>query len=372
MKKIKVLEVDAKLNFGGTETLLMNIMDNIDKEKFKIDFLCYGEEKFDYENKVLENNSKILRIPKPVDVGMITHIKQVKKILSKEKYDVVHVHNLFNCGPVLLAAYLANVKIRIPHSHTTKYLDENKIGIKKKIYYFLSRKLIKHFSTVRFACGEEAGRFLYGNSKFYVIKNGIKIEKYKFSQEYRKNIRNKYKISDETTVIGHAGRFVEVKNHKFIVELLSEYKKYNNNFKMFFLGDGDLYNKINELVKENGLIENVIFTGNVSNANEYYSAMDGFVFPSLYEGLPFTLIEVQCNGIPILASNKISKEVNVSNTIKFLDINKKEDWIKEIKKFEKKDRNKNIIKLKENGYSIEDTIKFIEKMYESNCKKVIE
>ena len=242
MKKIKVLEVIAELNRGGAETLLMNILDYINHEKYQIDFLCYGNKKFDYEENVNKHHGKIYRTSPPYKIGMFNHISEVKKFLMLHNYDVVHVHNLFNCGPVLLAAFLAGVKIRIAHSHNTEYLDKKSmITFKKKIYYFLAKILLNLFSTEKLACGVDAGKFLYFPwYKFKVVKNGIPCEKYKFNPSLQLKYRNMFNFSDNDFILGHVGRFTEQKN-----PILCNINKKDG-------GGGDLINKKKIKIKFKG------------------------------------------------------------------------------------------------------------------------
>lgn len=360
---VKVLEVSSSLDVGGAETLLINILDNINKSKFKIDFLCFGKKKYAYEERILKNNSNIYRVNKPSDVGIFKHIFDIYSFLKKNRYDVVHCHNLFNCGPVLFASWLAGVRIRIAHSHTTEYLSDNKITFKKKLYYIIARFLIKIFANKKIACSKKAGKFLYGKSNFMVLTNGIDTQKFIYSKKMREEIRLKYAIKDEDIVIGHVGRFIEVKNQIFLIELLEDLLKENTNYKLLLIGDGELKNHLYQVVKEKNISENVIFTGIIDDVYNYYSAMDLFVFPSIVEGLPLTLIEVQTNGLPLIASSNISNESNITNSILFLDLSNKETWIKEIKKNSLKKRNYNINSIVKNGFDIKKTVEIIQEIY---------
>lgn len=364
MKKIKVIEVTAILNIGGAETFLVNVLENINRDKFNIDFLCYGNEKFDYEDKIEKLGSKIYRIDIPTVVGMKTHIKQLIKFFKENKYDVVHCHNLFNCGPVMLAAFLSGVKIRISHSHTTKYLDETKISLKKHIYYFMAKVLLNIFSTKKISCSYQSGKFLY-YGKFTVINNGIDLKKFIYSEKNREDIRNMYKIGLNEKVIGHVGRFVDVKNHKYLINLLKIINDSCYDVKMLLVGDGPNMIKIKKMVKENNLQEKVIFAGNALDSFKYYSAMDVLVFPSLYEGIPLTLIEAQTNGLYIIASDRIDKKVKITNNFLFFDLNQniKETANTVIKYLTKSNHNVDFKSINNSDYSIETTVSKLEKIY---------
>ena len=368
MKKIKVLEVIAELDRGGAETLLINILSNIDLNQFQIDFLCYGDKFFDYEKTIKKYHSNIFRLYPPTRVGMKRHIKEVKVFLKSNHYDVVHVHNLFNCGPVLFAAYLAKVRVRIAHSHNTDYLDEGKISFKKKIYYVLAKFLLNVFSTHKLACGEKAGKFLYYPwCNFKVVKNGIPSEKYKFNEEIQKKYRNDFHIANDTLVLGHVGRFTEQKNHKRLIEIYSQILKKIPNCVLVLNGKEEKEEVIKKQVKKLKIDKKVLFLGVRDDVNNLYNMMDVFIFPSLYEGLPFTIVEAQCNGLPIYLSDTITREVDMTGLLHFISNDNIKDWVVNItseKEYQKHDES--IKKIIENGYDITTTVLEIEKIYKGD------
>jgi len=368
---MKILHVITALNRGGAETLLMNIYRNIDREKYKFYFLVFEEEKFEYEDEIIKLGGKIFRMKSPKETGMLQYITVLKQLLKREEFDVVHAHNLFNCGPTVFAAYLAGIKVRISHSHTNKYLDENR-KIKKKIYYILSKFLINIFSTNLIACSEQAGNFLfYKLRKFRVLKNGININKFKFDDEKRNRLRNRYKIENDTIVIGHVGRFNNEKNHSFLIKTFHELLKLNNNIKLMLVGNGELENEIKNMVNDLNLMDKILFLGSVENVNEIYNAFDIFVFPSKFEGLGIVLIEAQCNGLPIIASDTITQEVNISNQIKYISLEKQPQyWAEAIyEKSTNKKRANNLKLILDSGYLIQSTVKDLEKIYTSKLYK---
>lgn len=366
--KIKVLEVIAELERGGAETLLVNILSNIDLKKFQINFLCYGDKQFDYEKVIKKYNSQIFRLYPPYQIGMKRHIKEVKEFLQKEHYDVVHVHNLFNCGPVLFAAYLAKVKIRIAHSHNTDYLDEGKISFKKKIYYILAKLLLNVFSTQKLACGKQAGKFLYYPwCHFQVIKNGIPSEKYEFNESVQKEYRKNFHIADDTLVLGHVGRFTEQKNHKGLIEIYSKILEKRSNCLLVLIGKGEKEEEIKKQVKKMKIEKKVLFLGVREDVNNLYNMMDVFIFPSLYEGLPFTIVEAQCNGLPVYLSNTITKEVDMTGLLHFISNDNIEEWVTKIISEKPVQKHaKSVQKIIDNGYDITTTVKEIEKIYEGD------
>lgn len=361
---MRVLEVIGSLNRGGAETLLVNIFENINKDNSEFDFLVYENKEFDYSKKIKELGGNIIYIESPTSIGMFNFINKLRKLIEKNKYDIVHAHTLFNCGPVMLSAFLAGVKKRLSHSHNTKILDE-KISIKKRIYFFISKILINIFSSKCLACGKSAGNFLfYKFRRFTIIKNGINLDKYKYNEKINKKLRIKYNISENSIIIGNIGRLNHQKNQNFLIDIFYEFHKNNKNSYLFIVGEGELRRELTNKVNNLKLKNNVIFTGNVSNANEYYSMFNLFLFPSIFEGLPYTLIEAQENGLPILSSDKVSNEVNITKKIEFLSLNKSaKKWADECVKLLKNQRKNNDKYIIENGYSIKNTTNLIEDIY---------
>lgn len=362
---MKILQIIGTLNRGGAETLLVNIQKNISKE-YKMDFLVFEDKKYELTDEVKKNGGNIIFILPPNKQGMFGFINNLRKICKENKYDVVHAHTLFNCGFCVFASYLAGVKIRISHGHSTKYLDK-KINITKKIYYFISKLLINLFSTTCIACSKEAGNLLfYKNKKIVILKNGIDINKFLYSEKNDVEIRKKYNIEKDALIIGNVGRLVYIKNQMFLLKVFKMVKKEVPNSYLFLIGDGIMKKDIIEEINKLELTNSVILAGNVDDVEKYYSSFNVFAFPSLFEGLPLTLLEAQCNGVPIIASEKISKECNVSNKINFLPIDNLDSceiWYKEIIKERNYGRYDAIKEIEDSGYSIKSTVEQIERIY---------
>lgn len=226
-----------------------------------------------------------------------------------KEYDIIHVHgNSATMVLEMIAAKIAKIPIRIAHSHNTT--------CNMKVIDKLARPLFYRLCNGRMACGEEAGKWLFGSKDFLILNNGIESQKFRFNLDDRNRIREELGLKD-SIVIGHIGNFVEAKNHKFLISIFNEFHKISPSSKLLLLGDGPLRNDIIELVKKIGLHNDVIFTGSVDNPEDYMNAMDVIVMPSLFEGLPLTLIEEQANGLPIIASDNITKDANITNLVQY-------------------------------------------------------
>lgn len=274
------------------------------------------------------------------------------KFIKKEKFDIVHVHGNSNTMAIeLLAAQIAGCKVRISHAHNTR---TNNIVLHRLLSPFF-----KEAVTNRFACGIDAGNWLYSDKDFYVVNNGIDFNKYKFNNEKRKEVRNSLGISKNDILIGHVGSFNYQKNQKFLIDVISEL---GQQYKLLFLGDGEERKKVQEIVKTRNISNRVIFMGNVSDVSKYLNAIDIFTLPSHFEGLPFSLIEAKASGLPCILSDKISKEADLASMIYFLSIENPVKWKNKIielseERVNRSSNSKNSIEeLSNKGYSIKQNI----------------
>ena len=351
----KILNINYNMNVGGIEEFLMNTYRNLDKSKYQVIFLCYEKNQY-YEKEIIETGSKIFYIDSPKKARFFRYIKTLKKIIKEEKVDIIHINTYYNSIYPLICAWISSVKKRIVHSHSSWEAT----NIFRKVYWFFCKIVINILATDKLACSKEAGKKLFfGN--FKIVPNGIKVEKFKFNEKERTNIRSKYEIKNNDIILGHVGRLDKVKNHIFILELLIILIKINPNYKVMFVGEGEERTNIEKFIKENNLENNVILTGNQAEAYKFYNAFDMFLFPSKFEGLGIVLVEAQINGLICLSNFNVPNEVNETGNVKFLplDIN---TWAKEINR-ENFKRNSVDSYLKTSNYNIENTIRIMKEIY---------
>ena len=316
---------------GGVEAVILNYFRNINKSKFVFDFVIDSDSTDNnFINEIQELGGTIIKCP-PYQ-KLHKYNKFLYKLFKEKKYDIVHSNiNTLSVFPLRMAEK-AGIKIRIAHSHSTSNPKEWKKNLLKNIL----RPFSKKYANVYFACSELAGRYLFGNKTFdegkvVIINNAINLDKFKYNEEKRKEIRKKLNIKNDTFVIGHIGRFVAQKNHTFLIDIFNEMHKKNENSVLLLIGQGTLQNEIKEKVDKLGLANSVKFIGQVTNANDYYNAMDVFVLPSIYEGLGMVLIEAQANELPCIASTEVPKEATISNQIEYIELDKNSSyWAKRI------------------------------------------
>lgn len=348
---IRVAQIMGKWVGGGVEAVVMNYYRHIDRDKIQFDFICDDDSTRIPTEEIEKLGGKVILIP-PYQKVFKYH-KTLKKVLQEGQYKIVHSH--INALSVfsLWAAKSAGVPVRIAHSHSTS----NKKEWKKTLLKNILRPFSKAFATDYFCCSELAGRWLFGNKtydqgKVYLLNNAIDVDKFKYDEKIRKEKRKELNIKDNQLVIGHIGRFVQQKNHEFLIDIFNEIYKQDKNAILLLIGEGPLKEEIQNKVDELRLDKNVKFLGQRSDANELYQAMDLFLFPSLYEGLGMVLIEAQCAGLPCIASIEVPQIAKISD--KFVFENLKENpkkWADICLKFLKE---KSIRKISEKSLNIQN------------------
>lgn len=317
MEKTKILILAASLQVGGAEKFCRDLA-LYGPEAYEFHYLVFHREMGVYEPSLLTRGCTVHRLPPPGQ-NYWKYLCRLTRLMAREGYRAVHAHNMFGCGFAMLAAWLAGVPVRIAHAHSE--LKEG--GIRRRIYEKAMGTLIRAFASDRVACSEAAGKRLFGVSDWRTIPNGIAKERYTFSESHRAEIRRKYGLGD-AVVIGHAGHLNPVKNQKFLLELLPELRKFGD-FRLILLGDGPDKEGIIRRIQELKIEEFVILTGNVEKIWKFYSAMDIFCLPSLYEGMPLALLEARCNGLPSIVSENIAYR---DGGVTAISLDRPEEWLR--------------------------------------------
>ena len=361
----KILIVIGKLCVGGAERIGRNIGYYADKNRYEIHYLVYGKDRGDYERELVNVGCRIHHMPPP-SYGYGKYYKNLKRLLKKERFDVVHSHTMFSSAWVVRAARQCGVPVRIVHSHTIQ--GPEKRSFVKKLYENTMRIIIRIDSTQYVACGMSAGNWLFGKAFFSkkgkLIYNGIKLSDYAYCEEARKKTREMLHIEDGF-IVGHVGHLASVKNQIFILKLIPELLKREPKTVLMLLGEGEDKEKLLTETERLNIADHVIFTGNVTNVGEYMSAMDVFVFPSLYEGMPLAMVEAQANGLPCIISDAIPDDVHLTDLVQGISLKtNQEEWVTGIlrAKREKPEKYENIIR--KAGFDTMDMVRKIYALYE--------
>lgn len=304
-KPIRVLQVITGMGSGGAEKFLMNMYRNINRNLVQFDFMLRSDDNI-YEEEIKALGGRIFYTS-----GFPRHFLknqlQVRDILKNNRFDVIHIHaNAFLYVTPLIEAKRAGISCRFFHSHSTKVKYKQ-----TKILHTINKKIFNKLITCPLACSDEAADWMFGQP-CTVINNAIDLDEFTYSESAREKIRNELNIASDQFVVGHVGRFLPVKNHKFIIEVFEEILKINPTAVLVLVGEGELFEQIKSIVKNENLDASVRMLGARKDVNEILSAFDYFVFPSMYEGMPLTLIEAQTNGLSVLASENIPKEAAVT------------------------------------------------------------
>lgn len=347
---------------GGAQTFAMNVLKTIDRNRYQIDFIVENDPKNGYHDEMIALDSKIWIAPRFKIYNILSYIKVYRKVFSDGKYDIIH-GNVSSSASVYLRLAKHMGLSTILHSHSSGYRGSHCEVILKKIF---SKNAYK-YADYWLACSDAAAKRLFGNryknyNKFSIIKNGIDVENYKYSEIIRQQIRKSLNISSESFVIGNVGSFSEAKNHMFLIDVFKKIHEEKENCILMLVGAGRLEKEIKERINEYGLTNSVILTGSVSNVGSMLMAMDVFVFPSRFEGLGIVAIEAQAAGLECICSDQVPIEAKICEDCYFLPLDDQLIWKNKIlnSKRQRKDRSAKVI---EAGYSIKCTVEQLSDVY---------
>ena len=364
---VTVLHYVSIMNRGGQETFIMNVFRSIDRRKVTFDFLCTLSEKGDYDDEIDALGGNIYSLELGYcKVQLMDRLYALSAFLKKHKgeYDVFHIHTQHAMDGYLnaIVAKKSGIKKVVVHSHSTSTLYH------PLLHYFF-RPFLNTIKIDKFACSDMAGEWLFGKGKKYrIIRNGVNVEAFSYSNTTRDKIRLENGWNDYT-IIGHVGSMTYPKNHEFILDVFSEYIKINPKSILVLIGTGPLKNVVENKIENLKLKKSVILMGSRNDVNLLDQGLDLFLFPSRYEGLPVVLVEAQCTGVNCLISDTITPEVDVTENLYRLSLEEKaECWAKKIDEIitSTSERTSMSNAVKKAGFDIKDTALELKKFYCDN------
>ena len=309
MERIAVIM--GKMHSGGKKNLVMEYYRHIDRSKIQFDFICDEDSNAIPTDEIEKLGGRVYIVPRYQNI--LANIKAIEKICKENKYKIAHGYNGTMNIFCLYAAWRAGVPVRINESISMAHKSDKKTIIKNILKPF-SRCFATHFMANGEACGKWQFGKLYDDGRVAIFKTVINADENKFQPELREKCREEFGLEDNM-VIGHIGRLTAQKNTLFIIDIFNEIRKIEDKAKLLLIGDGDLREEMLKKITDLGIQDSVLYLGRREDIKQFYNAMDGFLLPSLYEGLPVVGVEAECCGLPMFFSTEIPEESSACDDI---------------------------------------------------------
>ena len=366
---VRILNLFTIMNRGGAETMVMNYYRSIDRTKVQFDFMVHRQERGAYDDEIEAMGGKIYRMS-PIHPGKINQYKKELKLFFDEhpEYQIIHSHMSELGCYAFMEAKAHNVKCTICHAHNAPHFKDETLTEKlKDIMRWRLKHKIRKYNDHMFVCGTDAGVWLFGRMKkrrFVMMNNAIDAEKFRWNASRAAELRRKWKLENKF-VICNVGRFNAQKNHELIIDIFSLVHKHNPDAVLLLAGSGDLEQRIKLKVNNLGLTDSVRFLGVRSDVNDILLASDVFLFPSLYEGLPVTLVEAQASGIKCILSDAVPDDCKITKNIDVVSLESSvDDWANAVLAYQngyrRKDTYSTIVK---NDFDINENAEWLEEFY---------
>lgn len=358
---IRVLHFGLGSSLGGIETYLYKLYSNIDRNKYKFDFVINGVQKPCFYDEFISMGSDFFHVTKRRK-NPFKNKYDINKILREENFDIIHCH-------LNSLSYTLPVHLALKHNYPVIVHSRNAGILKSRVsrtLHIMNSVLLPKNKITMLAVSDYAGEWMFGkNSEFKVVNNGLKIEKYKFDESTRNKIRENLGIKNENIIL-HLGAMRQQKNHMFLLEIFNKFLRIKPNSKLLLVGNGVLKEKILCKIDELKITDKIIIMENRNDIKDILSASDVFLFPSLYEGFPNAVLEAQTSGLPCLISDTITKEVVINENCYRMSLNQSTtEWANSLSRMiQFEDRTLGAQNIKDKGLSVEYEVKKIENVYE--------
>lgn len=333
----RVLNVLGTTNLGGAESRVMELYRAMDRDKVQFDFLVHTDKEGQYSEEIRRLGGRIYNVPRFRVVNILTYKKALKAFFREHSdYAAVHGHMTSTAAIYLAIAKRAGIPLTIAHARSAG-VDRGIKGLATKIV----RYPLKYRADYCFTCSAEAGEAVYGRKwiekgKVWTIPNAIDPQRFGYDPAVRREVRTELGLTDRF-VVGHIGRFGFMKNHRYLIEVFAGLCKMRDDAVLALIGKGELEDEVRKQVRGLGLEDKVLFLGNRFDVERYYQAFDYFVFPSTFEGLPGSVVEAQASGLRCLVSDKVTREVALTDLVTYKSIEEPADsWAAEIMRNAKK------------------------------------
>lgn len=368
LKPIRILHVIGIMNRGGAEVMIMNLYREIDRSKVQFDFVENSFETGIFDDEILSLGGKIYRCPHFNGKNYFQYKKWWQDFFETHcEYKIIHGH-IGSTASIYLGQAKKYGLFTIAHSHNTN----RNVTVKDYLYAILSYRT-RFIADYFFGCSTEAGKSRFGKriirqSNYSNLANAIKVENYKFSNEAREKIRTEFNVKEDDLLIGTVGRLTAQKNPKMIYQIFKSIVEKEEGAKCVWVGTGEFWNDIKDWIVQDNLTQRILLTGVRDDVSQILQGLDCFVFPSLYEGLPVTVVEAQATGLCCILSDSISKEVKITKLVEWHSIDESpKKWaqscILAAKKSKVDFRKSPIEEIKKSGYDIKELSLFLQEFY---------
>lgn len=364
--KKRVLMVFGGTELGGTQAFILNLLRGLDLKRFQVDIAVSRVDKGDGIAEELRNmGCQIYTLPYFKVYNYRTFVRCWRLFMDEHHYDIVHGHST-NSAAIYLKIAKQKGCTTIAHSHSAGYRGN---WVEQTIKKFFAKKVGK-VADYWFACSDKAAERLFGREykkygRYYNIPNAINADNYLYDREKAKEIRRQLGVGNDEILCGHVGSFTHPKNHEFLLDIFAEVIKQNPKAKLVCCGTGELLSRIKERAVSMSIADKVVFTGVVKNINEYLMAMDVKVFPSLFEGLPIAVVEAQATGLPVVMSDVITNEVNITDLVHRHSLSDSAaEWAQTICLVRAIDRTSYQGVVAESRYNIKTCVQLVSSLYE--------
>ncbi len=363
MEPVRVLQIVPAMNCGGMENFIMNVYRCIDREQVQFDFLYHYADACFFDEEIERMGGRLFKLSVRNDNRIAAYCAQLDAFFAAHpEYRVIHGH--YSGFGMFYNHYAKKhgVAVRAGHSHSDLYEK----GLLGQLDRWMS-KPFRYGLTDRFACSEAAGRFLFGSLPFTVLPNGIDAGKFAFDPAARARCRAEFGFTETDVVVGHVGRFDPVKNHGFLLEAFAQAAGQNAALRLLLTGDGALRAAAQRQAAALGIGERVVFAGLRRDTEACDAAADLFVLPSVFEGVPLSLVEAQASGLPCLASAAVNPAGDVTGNVRFLPL-EQAVWAQAMADARPGRDGAAVEKIRRAGYDIRQTAAFLQNFYLEGSK----
>lgn len=370
MDKIKILMVLGNTRRGGTQAFIMNILRNIDRNRYQIDFALNLDFEGGWGPEMRSLGSELFILPVFKVFNWISYKRAWNDFLDERHYDIVHGHTTNSAGIYLNVAKQKGCRT-IAHIHSTGFRGNFVERITKRFF----SKLTKKYADYWFACSEKAAQLLYGEAyksfpHYFEMPNAIDVKRFEYNENIRKRIRKELEVDDNTFLCGHVGTFSVPKNHSFVLDVFAEIVKKKPISKLLLIGEGVLLEPTKEKAEKLGILDKIVFRKNLKNVNEHMMAMDLFIFPSLFEGFGMVSLEAQATGLNVIQSDVIPKDTLLTECVLPMSLEQPASlWADKALTMSPKNRVEMNNKIVNTKYNLSRTVELITRLYSEMTRK---